>query len=262
MITMGYKKIVAQKINEFQIKEYVKKGLNRVGLSDSKLQMTPLGEKIVIDAARPGLIIGRKGQTIKKLTQQLKKRFKLENPQIEITEVTNPNIDANIIAERIANTLERYGSARFKAVGHRVLADVMRSGALGVEVLVSGKVPSSRARRWRFYQGYLKKSGDVALTEVQTAYAAAQLKTGSVGIQVRIMPPIDLPDKITILTEEEVQALAEQKTEEVKPKKKKTRKKATKKKTKETPQETAPTKEAETKVEEPTQEKESTEAKE
>ncbi|MBI5072524.1 30S ribosomal protein S3 [Candidatus Woesearchaeota archaeon] len=219
---MSYKKIVAQKIKEFQIQEFIRDNLKQVGLSSSKLQMTPLGEKVVVNAARPGLIVGRKGQSIKKLTNQLKKKFNLENPQIEINELDNPNLDANIIAERVATSLERFGSARFKGIGHKVLEDVMNAGALGIELVVSGKVPSARAKRWRFYQGYLKKSGDVAISGVKTAYAAAQLKSGTIGIQVRIMPPIELPDKVKMRTEESIQeseATAQAKATEEKAKK-------------------------------------------
>ncbi len=210
---MSYKKIVEQKIKEFQIQEFIKRNLKQVGLSSSKLQMTPLGEKVIVNAARPGLIVGKRGQSIKRLTNQLRKKFNLENPQIEINEVENPNLDAEIIAERIVTSLERFGSARFKAIGHKVLEDVMNAGGLGIEVVVSGKVPSARAKRWRFYQGYLKKSGDVAITGVKTAYSAAQLKSGTIGIQVRIMPPIELPDKITIKKDvEEMKQKTEEKT--------------------------------------------------
>ncbi|MBI3032414.1 30S ribosomal protein S3 [Candidatus Woesearchaeota archaeon] len=191
------KKILAEKMKRFEIQEYVRQNLKRVGLSDTKLQMTPLGEKVIIYASRPGLIVGRKGQSIKRLTNTLKKKFNLENPQIEINEIENLNFDANIVAERIANSLEKFGSARFKGVGHKAMEDVMNAGALGIEILISGKVPSSRAKRWRFYQGFLKKSGDVAVTQVKTAYTQAQLKSGTLGIQVRIMPPdVILPDKI------------------------------------------------------------------
>ncbi len=229
---MGYKKIVEQKIKEFQIQEFIGTNLKQVGLSSSKLQMTPLGEKIVVNAARPGLIVGKKGQSIKRLTNQLKKKFNLENPQIEINEIENPNLDAQIIAERISTSMERFGSQRFKAIGHKVLEDVMNAGALGIEVVVSGKVPSARAKRWRFYQGYLKKSGDIAISGVRKAYSTAELKSGTVGIQVRIMPPIELPDSIKIRTPEETeQKEAEtQGAKEEKPEEKKKAKKRAKKK--------------------------------
>jgi ribosomal protein S3 len=70
--------------------------------------------------------------------------------------------------------------------------------------LISGKVPSSRAKSWRFYQGYLKKCGDIALVGVKRSYKIARLKTGVVGIKVSLMPPdIRLPDDIKLLSEKE-----------------------------------------------------------
>lgn len=195
---------VKQKKKEYQIQEFVVDSLDNVGHSKTRMQRTPLGEKIIVYAARPGLVVGREGQNIKRLTAALKKKFNLENPQIEISEVEQVNLDANIVAERIASSLERFGLGRFKGVGHKVMTDVMNDGALGIEIIISGKVPSSRAKRWRFYSGYLKKCGDIALIGVDTAYAKAKLKSGIVGIQVRIMPPdTKLPDKIELIKEKE-----------------------------------------------------------
>src|SRR3990167_8180235 len=91
------RKFVAQKIKEFQIQEYITESLENVGHSHTKMIKTPLGEKIVISASRPGLIVGRKGQNIKQLTKTLKRKFNLENPQIEISEVESPNLDAKIV---------------------------------------------------------------------------------------------------------------------------------------------------------------------
>src|SRR3989344_4898171 len=104
------RKFVAQKIKEFQIEEYISESLDNVGHSKTRMMKTPLGEKIVIYSSRPGLIVGRKGQNIKQLTRTLKKRFSLENPQIEISEVENPSLDANIVAEKIVDALEKFGS--------------------------------------------------------------------------------------------------------------------------------------------------------
>jgi small subunit ribosomal protein S3 len=197
------RKFVEEKMKEFQIQEFIASTLSNAGHSHTKLVRTPLGEKIVIFASRPGIVVGKKGENIKKLTITLKKKFKLENPQIEISEIENPNLDAQIVAERIASTLERFGIQKFKGVGHKTMSDVINSGALGIEIKISGKVPSSRAKSWRFYQGYLKKSGDISL-EVRKAYTSAKLKSGIVGIQVSIMPPdIDLPDRITIKKKDE-----------------------------------------------------------
>ncbi|HLC61768.1 MAG TPA: 30S ribosomal protein S3 [Candidatus Nanoarchaeia archaeon] len=204
------RKFVAQKIKEFQIEEYITQSLNNVGHSHTKMIKTPLGEKIVIYTSRPGLIVGRKGQNIKLLTKTLKRKFNLENPQIEISEVENPSLDATIVAEKIVDALEKFGSEKFKAIGHKIMTEVMRSGALGIEISISGKVPSARAKSWRFYQGYLKKCGDIALS-VRKSNAQAQLKTGIIGVKVSIMPPdLKLPDDIELVD------FVETKVEEVK----------------------------------------------
>ncbi len=194
------RKILHTKLRDYQINELLSTTLSRVGFSSSKLKKTPLGEKITIVASRPGLVVGRKGANIKNLTKVLKSKFKLDNPQIEIEEVPNQSLDAQIVAEKIQSAMERFGTKKFKGIGHKSMQDVMGAGALGVEILISGKIPSQRAKRWRFYKGYLKKSGDVAVSQVATAYAAANLKSGTVGIQVRIMlPDTWLPDRVDIL---------------------------------------------------------------
>jgi len=203
------RQFISQNIKEYRIKEFVAKSLTKAGLSNVKLVKTPLGEKIVISASKPGLVVGRSGANIAKLTKELKKRFSLENPQIELDEVANPHTDANIIAETIANALERFGSARFKGIGHKAMTEVMGAGAMGVEILISGKIPSSRAKTWRFYQGYLKKCGDLAIEGVRKASVQANLKSGVVGIKVRIMPAdIVLPDRIRL--RDEVQTIVEE----------------------------------------------------
>lgn len=225
-------KFIKEIVREFQISEFISESLNNVGFSQVKVNKTPLGEKIIIYASRPGLVVGRKGENIQKLTKTLKSKFKLENPQIEIIEVEQPMLDPNIVAERIASSLERFGSSKFKGIGHKMLSEVMDAGAQGIEIIISGKIPSSRARRWRFYQGYLKKSGDIAVSFIKKAYAQAKLKTGVVGIQIRIMPPdLVLPDTVT----EKSEAVIEEElaVEDAKKKPKKKSRSSTKKKSSE-----------------------------
>ncbi len=196
------RKFVSEKMKEFQIQKYVRGSLRNVGLSHIKVQKTPLGEKIIVFTSRPGLVVGRKGQNIKQLTKDLKREFQLENPQIEISEVEKIGINATIMAEKIASFLERFGSRNFKGVGHKTMMEVMSSGALGIEIIISGKIPSSRAKSWRFFSGYLRKCGDISIEGVDRAYVVAQLKSGIVGIKVSIMPPdIKLPDNVEILKE-------------------------------------------------------------
>ena len=200
---MEEKNVIKFKKEEFSIREYVKNSLGKGKISEVRVEYAPVGEKIIVSTNKPGLVIGRGGEKINELTQNLKKKFNLENPQIEISEVENPMLDAQIVAERIASTLERFGLQKFKGIGHKTLGDVMKAGALGVEIIISGKIPSSRARSWRFYSGYLKKCGDIAVSEVKKAIATANLKTGTVGVKVSIMPPgINLPDDVSLKKEE------------------------------------------------------------
>jgi small subunit ribosomal protein S3 len=219
------RKFVTEKIKEFQIQEYGKASLKNAGVSHIKVQKTPLGEKIVVYTSRPGLVVGRKGQNIKQLTKTLKKDFNLENPQIEISEVQNMGLNAAIMAENVATYLEKFGTKNFKGIGHKIMTRVMESGALGVEIILSGKIPSSRAKSWRFYSGYLRKCGDVSIEGVDKAYAKAQLKSGIVGIKLAIMPPdIKLPDEIKLVEEKE-EIVEEIKSEEPKKEPKKRKKK-------------------------------------
>jgi len=198
------RKFVAQKKKEYQIQEMIAKNVKGAGYSHTKLQRTPLGEKIIVYAARPGLVVGRKGQNITKLTKKLKNSFELENPQIEINEIEDINLNAQVVANSIANSLERFGSSRFKGIMHKTMENVINAKALGIEIVISGKIPGSRAKSWRVYSGYLKKCGDIAINGVDKAKVKAVLKTGVVGIKVSIMPPnIKLPDNIQLLEEKQ-----------------------------------------------------------
>ena len=218
------RKFVENRKKEFRIQETISSSLNNVGHSHTQLLYTPLGEKIIIHTSRPGLVVGRKGKNIIMLNKLLKTKFNLDNPQIEINEVENPNLDPIIVAERIASTLERFGLKRFKGSMHRALSDVLDAGALGVEITVSGKVPSARARTWRVFGGYIKKCGDMATDVVRKATALARMRSGVVGIGVKIMPNVSRPDDISLREEPLIVK------EEVVVEKKTTKKKTTTKK--------------------------------
>jgi len=205
------RKFVSEKLREFQVQEYIALTLNKAGHSRIEIKRTPLGEKIIVYTTRPGLIVGRKGENIKKLTAVLKKKFKMENPQIEIGDIENPLLDAGAVADQIVYTFERYGTKRFKFTGYDTLSKIMSAGAIGVEILVSGKVPGARAKVWRFSAGYLKKSGDISENHMLRAKVVAHLKTGSIGVQVKILhPSVVLPDTITFKEEEKPEIKVEE----------------------------------------------------
>ncbi|MDO8459835.1 MAG: 30S ribosomal protein S3 [Nanoarchaeota archaeon] len=185
---MEEKKFVNFKKEELGVKEYIKNELGKGRISAVIIEYTPVGERIVVSTSRPGLVIGRRGEKIEELTTVLKKRFKLDNPHIEIKEITEPLLDAQLVADEIAILLERKGSLKFKVIAYKMLQQIIKAGALGSEIVLSGKLPSERARRWRFAQGYLKKTGDPAKV-VDVAQSQATTIAGVVGVQVKILPP-------------------------------------------------------------------------
>ena len=182
-----------------KVKDYILSEFKQAGVSEVDIKRTPLGEKIVIKSSRPGIVVGRKGKNIGSLSEGLKEMFGLENPEIEVIEVENPFLDPRILAEDIAMRLERYGPNVFKSAMHKTLEKIMRAGARGAEIMISGKVPGARAKTWRVSKGHLKKSGYPAQYLVKEAITYATLKIGKVGISVKILPPnAILPDDIKI----------------------------------------------------------------
>ena len=195
---MEEKGIIKFKKDEFSVREYVRNSLGKGKISKVKIEYAPMGEKIIISTSKPGLIIGRGGEKIDELTRVLKSKFKLENPHIEIDEIRNPEFDAQIMADEIALSLERFGPLKFKVIAYKALQKIMEAGALGTEIRLSGKLPGARAKTWRFAQGYMIKTGDSAKV-VDKAQAVAQTKPGTVGVKVSILSPkAVLIDKITI----------------------------------------------------------------
>lgn len=205
------RQIVAQKLKEKQIEAFVFEFLGKVSCSRIKMQRTPLGEKISVYTSRPGLIVGRKGANIKLITEKLKTKFKMENPQLEVVEITNPNLDASSVARSLISGFERFGPKRFKAMAYHALENSMKAGAKGIEIIIGGRgVPGERAKSWRFSAGYLKKSGDIHANYMDKCFESANLDSGTLGIKVSILnPDVVLPDDIQLRVEKEQEKVLE-----------------------------------------------------
>jgi len=168
-----------------QINEYLRSELVRAGFAGVDLQKTPLGVRITLKTSRPGLVIGKGGKRIQEITDVLEQRFGLEMPQIEVEEVEQPDLDAQIMAERLAYSLDR--GRHYRRAGYYILRKVMDAGAKGVEIKVSGKVTSQRARTQIFRAGTMTKSGQPAQEAVDKGVAQCIQKSGVLGVVVKIM---------------------------------------------------------------------------
>ena len=180
-----------------QIDEFFGKELGRAGYGGMEIAKTPMGTQIVLKAEKPGMVIGKGGKNIRKITRALENEFGLDDPQVDVQEVENPDLNARIVADRLANALER--GWYFRKAGHTTIDRIMDSGALGAEIVLSGKVTGARSRVEKFNRGYITHNGEPAEEIVDHGVGTAVMKLGTIGVQVKIIPPgAELPDDFRV----------------------------------------------------------------
>jgi len=189
--------LVKENARRAEIDEYLSQELKRAGYSRVEMAKTPLGTRVVIYASKPGLVIGRRGQSIRDLTKILEERFGVENPQISVATLEIPELDPKVVASQIAMALQR--GIHFRRAAYWALQRTIEAGAVGVEISIRGKLTTDRARYEKYKSGYLPSVGEAISRIVRTAVVDTQLKQGLFGISVKLMPPnMRLPDKPTV----------------------------------------------------------------
>lgn len=191
------------------IEEYLASTFYKADFAGVDIISSPLGTRIIIYADRPSLIIGRKGETIRKLQTIFEKHFKIENPQITVSTIENPELNARVVASRIAQALER--GYHFRRAIFIALRRVMAAGAVGAEIVVSGKLVSERARYEKIRAGKVYKTGDHVNYIVDRATFSTLLIPGIYGIEVLIVKPVTPADHLEIISKnpEELKSLVE-----------------------------------------------------
>lgn len=191
---------IKQAMKRVELESFLARELERAGYGSVDIRRVLTGTRVTIYVERPGMVIGRKGRSIKQLTDDLEQKFGLEKPQVEVVEIPKPELSGPIMAKHIAFALERGISAR--SLGHRMVSRIMNAGARGVEIVISGRFAGERSKSSRFYAGYLAKAGEPAEKFVSHGQAVAKLKPGIVGVKVSIMPPgVSLPGEIKVVRE-------------------------------------------------------------
>ncbi len=192
------KRFIEDGVRSARVDKFLLKELKRAGYGGMDIVRTPLGTQITIFAEKPGIVIGKGGKVVRQITADLQAQFGIQSPQIEVQQVDNPSFNAQIMAERLASSLER--GWYFRKAGNSTIRRVMESGALGCEVVLSGKLTGARSRVQKFTEGYIKHSGEPSDTIVEKGYALAIKKLGTIGVQVKIIPPgARLPDHFEVL---------------------------------------------------------------
>ena len=192
------RKMIQKALDDLQVKTYLYKDLAKAGVSEIQIQRTPIATRITAKVRKPGMVVGKKGNTIKEVCDELSRRFGIENPQFEVIEVTQPSLDAKLMAEKIGQRIEM--RPNIKPIMRMALREIIEAGALGAEIQVAGKVvgKGGKAKALRVRGGYLRKSGE-PMKQVRRGHYVAYLKAGAIGILVKIVPPNAVfPDTISV----------------------------------------------------------------
>ena len=176
----GGKDYAAKILEDTKIREYLNARLAKASLSKIVIGRTLKLITVTIHTARPGVIIGKGGQEVDKLKEELKK-ISNKDVQINIFEVKRPEIDANIIANNIARQVE--GRVSYRRAIKMAIATTMRMGAEGIKILISGRLGGAEMARAELY-----KEGRTPLhtfrADIDYALAEANTKVGVLGIKV------------------------------------------------------------------------------
>jgi small subunit ribosomal protein S3 len=186
------KKGYAENIHQdYKIKQYIEKRLKHAGISSIEIERIADRLRLTISCARPGIVIGRKGVEVAKLKEELSKIVK-SDLQIKIIEVKKPELDAKLVAESIAEQLERRGST--KRSMRQAASRAMKMGAEGIKVSCSGRIGGAEIARTEWHlEGRLPLH--TLRADINYALAEANTTYGKIGVKVWIFRGEILPVK-------------------------------------------------------------------
>src|SRR5664279_3182357 len=168
-------------LKDIEVRDYLKKKLAGAGVSKIVIERPAKNAKITIYTARPGVVIGKKGEDIESLRNELKKRMGLPDVGLNIEEVRKPEIDAKLIADSITQQLEK--RIMFRRAMKRAMQNAMRLGALGIKIMSSGRLNGIEIARCEWY-----REGRVPLHTLRADidYGTSEAKTtyGIIGVKV------------------------------------------------------------------------------
>ncbi|MGI5859424.1 MAG: 30S ribosomal protein S3 [Tepidanaerobacteraceae bacterium] len=180
-----------QLLEDFKIREYTKKKLYTSGISRIEIERAANRIRITINTAKPGMVIGKGGSGVDELKTELEKMTD-KKVSINVIEVKNPDIDAQLVAENIASQLERRIS--FRRAMKQSISRALRSGAKGIKTMVSGRLGGAEIARSEMYH-----EGTIPLqtlrADIDYGFAEAYTTYGRIGVKVWIYKGEILPVK-------------------------------------------------------------------
>ncbi|GAB1233227.1 30S ribosomal protein S3 [Ferrigenium sp. UT4] len=168
-------------LKDIEVRDYLKKKLAGAGVSKIVIERPAKNAKITIYTARPGVVIGKKGEDIEKLRAELRLRMGLPDVGLNIEEVRKPEIDAQLIAESITQQLEK--RIMFRRAMKRAMQNAMRLGAQGIKIMSGGRLNGIEIARTEWY-----REGRVPLhtlrADIDYGFAEAKTTYGIIGVKV------------------------------------------------------------------------------
>jgi len=190
-------KMIRRNVDRQLVREYLLKETERAGFGGLTFNRTPEGTKVTLQAEQVGRVIGRRGKVIHDLQRTHPEDCHLDNPQVGGEEIEESRTNAQVMASRLASSLER--GWFFRRAGHSTVQNIMDAGARGCIVILSGKITGARHRVEKFQKGHIKYCGETALELMDVGFSTAVKKLGTIGCTVRIMRPgTKLPHEIDI----------------------------------------------------------------
>ena len=178
------KNVIKDNYNMMLLNDFLREEIKESGFHRVEVSKTPSGTKIVLHVTRPGIVIGRKGAGIKKLTEKVESDFGFKNPQISVEEVAKAELSPSVMCNRMAAHIER-GTA-FRRATMWTLNQIMEAGAMGVQIIVSGKLRGDRSAFEKHTQGILPRAGNYAKEIVSEDITHTKTPMGLIGIKIRI----------------------------------------------------------------------------
>lgn len=207
------KKGYAEKIyQDYKIRKYIKNRLNHAGISYIEIERIADRVRLTINCARPGIVIGRKGVEVTKLKEELSK-FVKGDLQIKIVEVKTPELNAQLVAENIAEQLERRGST--KRAMKQSASRSMRMGAEGIKISCSGRIGGAEIARTEWHlEGRLPLH--TLRADIDYGFAEANTTYGKIGVKAWIFRGEVLPvkNKVVVNQKPAPEVLTSEKVEE------------------------------------------------
>ena len=196
------KNLINDNYNIMLLNDYLREAIKEAGFSHVDISKTPTGTKVTLYVTKPGIVIGRKGTNIKLLTEKLASDFKLKDPQIAVEEIPKPELSPNVMCKRMAGHISR-GTA-FRRATMWTIQQIMNSGAMGVQITVSGKLRGDRSAFEKHSQGILPRAGNYAKGIVSEDIAHVQTPMGLIGIRIRIARKEKVVPEFTLKSESEI----------------------------------------------------------